>query len=215
MLDVDRFCKARPVLYHLAAEEAWPGVQRHGVLSSNAIYRTCGVDDPLRRQIETDRLGASYRLESQEHGVFTLRDRTTLSHRGLEKALSGSCSPDQWINLLNRRVYFFAQKTSLENLRKAPYNRDLSHIVLEVDTRKLFELHTGSIEVAEINTGYTKRSPAKRSPASFQSVQNYMRTAARKIVEVTVLDAVPELLPLLRRAVRRKPCGAEELLYST
>ena len=214
MLDVARFCKLRPTLYHLSAEGSWPGIQRHGLLSSKLILNRFGADHQRVLEIETHRLSRSYPLQSQEHGSFVLRDRTTLSHPELTHALQGSCSPGRWIDLLSQRVFFSAQRKSLDSLLQAPLNRKLSHVVLEVNTGRLFDNYGSAIEVADINTGYTKRQPAFRSPQTFQSPASYTRTGSRSIVEVTVLNSVPEILPLLRRAVLRRPNGTEELLYS-
>ncbi len=214
MLDVDRFCTLRPALYHLSAGTSWSTIQRHGLLSSSEILRKFRLEAPRVREIETHRLRSFYLLQSDEHGSFTLRDRSTLSYAGLTKALRESCSPDQWIDLLSQRVFFFAQKSSLESLVSAPLNRKLSHVILKVDTRKLFTTYASSIEIADMNTGYTKRKAAVRGPSSFQPPANYVRTGSRQIVEVTVLNSVPTLMPLLQQAVLRKPCGVEELLYS-
>ena len=214
MLDVDKFCKLRPVLYHLSAAESWPFIQRHGLLSSKQILLKCSVDEERKQEIEKHRLRRSYLLESDGHGSFTLRDRTTLSHAGLAVALGKACSPDQWIDLLNQRVFLFARRTSLENLLRAPLNRELSHILLEVDTRKLFDAYASSIELADINTGYAKRRPAQRGLHTFQASQKYSRTGGAKIIEVTVLRGIPDIMGLLQRTVLRRPDGTEELLYS-
>lgn len=215
MLNIEKFCQLRPTLYHLAAEGAWPAIQRHGLLSSKEILNKFSVDKQFMREIETHRLQRSYLLQSDEHGCFTLRDRTTLTHAELTIALDGSCTSHEWIDLLSQRVFFFAKKSSLESLISAPLNRKLSHVLLEIETRRLFAAYASSIEVANINTGYTKRQPAFRSPDTFQSPANYIRTGTSQIIEVTVLNSVPNLMPLLKRAILRKPCGTEELLYST
>ena len=214
MLDIDKFCKLRPRLYHLSAAESWTGIQRHGLLSSRQILLKCSVAEERVREIEKHRLIGSYLLQSDEHGSFTLRDRTTLSHPGLAVALEKTCSPEQWIDVLNQRVFLFARKTLLENLLKAPLNRKRSHLLLEVNTRKLFDAYASSIELADINTGYTKRKPAQRGPHTFQTPQNYSRTGGAKIIEVTVLEGIPDIMKLLQRTLLRKPDGTEEILYS-
>ena len=214
MLDIDKFCKLRPVLYHLSAAESWPGIQRHGLLSSRQILSKCGIAEQRVQEIEMQRLSRSYLLQSDEHGSFTLRDRTTLSHAGLEVALGQACSPDKWIDLLNQRVFLFPHSTSLRNLLRAPLNSKLSHILLEVSTRKLFDAYASSIELADINTGYTKRKPAGRGPHTFQTPQNYPRAGGAKIIEVSVLQGIPDIMGLLQRTLLRRPDGTEELLYS-
>ncbi len=214
MLDIERFCKLRPTLYHLSAADSWPCIKRHGLLSSNEILSKFSIDKQLAREIEKHRLTSSYQLKSESHGSFTLRDRTTLSHAKLESALGGSCTPDEWIDLLNRRVFFFAQRKSLERLLRAPLNYQQSHVIFEVDAQKLLEAHASTIEVADINTGYTKRNSARRDPSTFQSPATYLKTGDRQIIEVTVLKSVPVLLPLLQRVVLRRPGGREEVLYT-
>ncbi len=213
MLDLQKFCKLRPTLYHLAAADAWPSIQRHGLLSSNHILHKFGVDDSLARKIELHRLRSSYRLTSKSHGSFTLRDRTTLSHATLRATLDSSCTPEEWIDLLSQRVFFFAQQKSLQNLLRAPLNRELSHVVLDVDTKKLFQLYSSTIQLSDINTGYTKRKAARRGLFTFQSPATYRRTGNRQIIEVTVLNSVVNILPLLQRAILCRPGGIEELLH--
>ena len=202
-----------PTLYHLAAGEAWPGICKYGLLSSDQLYKLFRLDPSHVLQIETERLQRADLRDTPEHVVFTLRDRTTLTHKGLTAALNGSCTPGEWIELLNRRVFLFAQKSSLDRLIRAPLNRELSHVILELDTRKLLDRHQESIEVADINTGYTKRSPAQRNPSTIQSIGRYVKTGSRKIVEVTIPGSIPDILPLLQRAVLRKPCGTEHVLH--
>ena len=205
-------CGLGPTLYHLAAGEAWPGICKHGLLSSDQLYKLFQIEPLHVLEIETERLQRAYPLHSPEHGTFTLRDRTTLTHKGLTVALNGSCTPGKWIDLLNQRVFLFAQKSSLDSLIHAPLNRELSHVILELDTRKLLDRHRDSIEVADINTGYTRRHPAPRSPSTFRPINTYVKTGSRKIVEVTVLDGILDILPLLQRAVLRAPRGTEQVL---
>ena len=205
-----------PTLYHLSAEGSWPGIQRHGLLSSKLILNKFGIDEKRLREIETHRLSHAYPLHSEEYGSFVLRDRTTLSHAELTYALQGSCSSDHWINLLSQRVFLFAQKKSLENLLKAPLNCKLSHVVLEVETCKLFDRHASVIEVAEINNRLREAQTGTPQP-SYLSVSSQLHQNRN---ETDCRSHGPEQHPehpclCLRSAVLRRPDGTEELLYST
>jgi hypothetical protein len=49
-VDVDEFCERYPRLWHLADADAWPGIQRHGLLTTSQLLDRFEVVDLARRR---------------------------------------------------------------------------------------------------------------------------------------------------------------------
>ena len=83
------------------------------------------------------------------------------------------------------------------------------HDVLEVDTAALVAAHRPRIELSAINSGATfPLGPAPRGRDTFRSTEAF-GAGWRRVVELTVHDAVPDLARFVRRVTAMK--GATEL----
>jgi Family of unknown function (DUF7002) len=79
----DEFAARFPRVYHVAEAGSWPGIARHGLLSTSALLDLYGVDGGLRERLEGRRRAETHVLEDPEHGRAVLRDQKPLSEEKL------------------------------------------------------------------------------------------------------------------------------------
>ncbi|MFG1777648.1 DUF7002 family protein [Micromonospora sp. NPDC049048] len=105
---------------------------------------------------------------------------------------------------INSRVFFWASAERLDRLRQAKEYRTEDQVVLHVDTRALVERHGPRIELRRLNSGaVTQKNHPMRGHRSWLPIADYPYAEYRRrygrdgaLVEVTVLDAVPDILDL-------------------
>ena len=181
-----------PELYHVAADGAWPSIQRHGLLSTAALVTRWGVRQGApQAAILTRRRGESLELTHPEYGTAVIRHQKAMHESSLAAALE-DLSPGEWYTMLNDRVFFFLQKARLNELLSARAYRDDAHTVITVDTRSLVAAHEDDIELTKVNTGFAQRFSAEpRGQGSFQSIAEYPHPtrahASAKVLDVAEL----------------------------
>ena len=186
----------------MAALDAWPGIVRHGLLSTSAILDRLGVDADTRRGLERMQRPEGVDLWHPVHGRFHLRDQKPIPEAQLRRCLSGM-EPQAWYALLNRKVFFWPSEERLRTHQCALGNRDREHCVLTVGTAALLAAAGERVTLSPINSGAALRKPAARGPATFRSVSEYpyaerrRRNARGALAEVAVDYALPEIRELV------------------
>jgi hypothetical protein len=110
----------------------------------------------------------------------------------------------EYLAAINSRVFFWASAERLDRLRQAKEYRTEEQVVLHVDTRALVERHGPRIELCRLNSGaVTQKNHPLRGHRSWLPIADYPYDEYRRrhglggaLVEVTVLDAVPDILDL-------------------
>jgi hypothetical protein len=123
-----------------------------------------------------------------------------------EKIEPGS-SIAEYLKAINSRVFFWASGERLERLRHAREYHTESQIILHVNTRALVERHGPQIQRCRFNSGaVTQKNHPARGHRSWMPIAEYPyedyrhRYGARgALAEVTVLDAVPDILDITDR----------------
>jgi hypothetical protein len=181
-----------PELYHVAADGAWPAIARHGLLSTAALVTRWGVRQGApQAAILTRRRGESLELSHPDYGTAVIRHQKAIHEPSLAGALD-DLSPSEWYTMLNERVFFFLQKSRLDELLSARSYRDDAHTVITVDTRSLVTAHEDDIELTRVNTGFAQRFSAEpRGRDSFQCIAEFAHPArahaSTKVVDVAEL----------------------------
>src|SRR5436305_14042904 len=98
--------KHYPRLYHMADHGSWDGIQRHGLLSTEALVDLFEVAAENRDEILTRQRTSPAIIHHPKHGTAVVRDQKPLNRRKLEGCLNG-CSFPQWLQMLNSRVFFW------------------------------------------------------------------------------------------------------------
>jgi hypothetical protein len=139
-----------PVLYHMAEDGTWPSVRRHGLLSAVALLDLFEASAPLRTQVLGEVRRDKTLLRHPTHGTAVIRDQRPLKF--LRDVLTPGTTEQEYLDLLNGRVYLWASLVRLAKLLGARAYRDDYQTVLHVDTARLMAAHP-EIELAPYNTG--------------------------------------------------------------
>lgn len=189
-------------MYHLAEAPNWPLIQRNGLVSASRLLHVAGLTD-----VDRDRLERAQRLAHTElpSGVY-IRDQRPMPLAALRRCLCG-IGPADWYALINSCVFFWLDPDRLNRQKAACEPRP--QVVIEVDTAALVATHEQRIAVTPINTGNARRRAACRGAATFVPLAEWIQTGwaseaqalgvplrkrSHQPVELTVLDAVPDIL---------------------
>jgi hypothetical protein len=189
-----------PRLFHVTLPAMSGSIRRHGLLSTSRLLDLFDIRGAARERLERCRRPGPVHLHHPGHGSVTLNDQTPMSEAALAGCLDDGLSPADWIEILNRRVFFWADGNRLARLVGARANRVRAIDVMVVDTQRLAQRHADRIELCPINSGATIRKAARRGLQTFTPLLalpyktwTQQRGARDKIVEVTVLDGVPDI----------------------
>lgn len=201
-----------PFLFHVTLPGAWDGIRARGLLPTSRLLDIFEVAGAERERIERARRPAAVPVHHPHHGTVVINDQLPMTEAALAKCLDGGLSPADWLALLNRRVFFWCDDEGLARLLGARANRARSLDVLVIDTLPLARAYADKIELCPINSGATLRKPARRGPATFTpllelSYEGWSRKRGRRdrILEVTVVDGVPDIARYVREVRRIEP----------
>ncbi len=209
----DELADAWPVAYHMAAADAWPGLRRHGLLSTSALLDLHRVPGPQRERLESRRREACARIHDPALGAAVLRDQKPTSDPALARALDDGLRPRDWYRLLNARVFLWVSPQRLRGLMRARSYRDQVQTVLRLDTRSLATTHAPRIRLATFNTGATSRRVARRGLATFTPLADFPTRRRRQIVELTLDHALPDLTTHTLDVTEHHPDGTQLPLW--
>jgi hypothetical protein len=209
--------KLYPRLYHMADENSWKGIQRHGLLSTEALLDLFEVPTPKRPPILEMQRTKSITIDHPVHGQAVIRDQKPLNRAKLEKCLKG-CSFQQWLKMLNSRVFFWLCKERLQTLMCAREYSGQTHVVLVLDTLSLATDLEERITLAPMNTGNTRPFAHERSLLTFSRMADYPfeqrlgRGSYYRVVELAVEVGVHDIMPYVLQVSEMKcsTCDREE-----
>lgn len=181
--------------------DAWPLIQRKGLLSTSAILDYCRISGSPRDAIERERRQETISVEGPLGEQFSIRDQKPINMKSLATCLDG-VEPQEWLRFLNGKVFFWPSRDRLNALLRARAYRHFRHCVIEVDSSKLLNIYAKSVTLCRINSGSTLYRPAQRSLGDFKSISEYptdSRGRAR-VAEVAVEYSVPDILNVATQA---------------
>lgn len=199
-LTPEELAARHPRLFHLTSPEAWPGIQRHGLLPTSALLTLFEVPEAERAAIERRRRPSAVTITHPVRGRAVMTDNVPLSEAALAGCLDDGLSPADWLLLLNKRVFFWPDEATLGALAGARLNRGRERLVLVFDTLGLVRSCFEQVELSAINTGATMRKPARRGLATFTPISAHSYEAWRRlrgrldrVKEVSVVGGVTEV----------------------
>jgi hypothetical protein len=205
-MQIDDFAERYPTLYHMADETAWPSIERHGLLSTRAMVDLHAPEESIQSAILNERRTRSFTLHRDGVGPMTVRDQLPLKF--LSECLLEGVAPQDFLDALNERVFFWVSRERVQRLLNARAYRDRPHIVIHMDTAAILEAHGAAAELAPYNTGslHVPNLP-KRGPQTFVPLEqypfDYWRHKRGRYGEAVVEFTVPGAIPNLARFVRR------------
>ena len=137
---------------------------------------------------------------------MVITDNLPLSEGRLARVLDDSLGVEDWMAMLNRRVFFWADERRVARLRDARENRSRDRLLLVFDTAGLAGRYADAIEIAPINTGATLHQPPRRGLTTFTPLgrmthAEWSRLRGLKqpdrIAEVTVTREIPDAMEFL------------------
>jgi hypothetical protein len=115
----------------------------------------------------------------------------------LAQGLQDGITPSEWYQLLNKKVFMWAEEERLFKLLKARHYRTLEHDVLTIETASLLSKHAAAVWLCPMNSGNTFPVPHQRGHNTFQRIADYpcgKRGQPKKnVVEVVVDYSVPDI----------------------
>jgi hypothetical protein len=212
----DTLAKYYPRLYHMAEGSSWAGIQRHGLLGTEALLDLFEVSIEARHAILNQQRTRSFVIEHPQHGRAVIRDQKPLNRSKLEnKALKG-CSFQEWLTMLNSRVFFWLCKERLQTLMCAGEYCADAHVVLVLDTFRLAADFQDSITLAPMNTGNTRPFAHARSLTTFSHMGEYPFEERLRlkpyytVVELAVERGVPNIMDYVIEAEMMKCSTCEK-----
>lgn len=220
LMDTDILIQTYPKLYHMADKDAWPSIEKHGLLSTTALLDLYEISGKARQALELAHRPESVVIRHPKHGEAVIRDQKPMDDKGLKRCLRDA-SPTEWYQILNGKSFFWLQEHRLQRLLQARAYREESHCILTVDTRMLIEKHRERINLSPINSGCTKPMPHPRGKDCFLSLQEYpfdywVKKRGKNgdsAVELTVEYAVPDISRLVTRVEIRKAGKVEKVIF--
>jgi hypothetical protein len=147
-------------VFHIADAMNWKAIQRDGLLSTSALINRAGVDALVRSVL------SAYRPDGiAAFGVGYVRDQAPMPPAALARCLDEGLTPDDWYELVNSHVFFWADPERLA--RHLGALRARPQVVLTLDGPRLAEAYSSQAYVTPFNVGAARRRPARRGRRTF------------------------------------------------
>lgn len=191
----DQFLHRCPALWHIAPAGAWDAIRETGLLSASQLIDAADLDDARRAELR-DTPRAEAVTISVDGADVVLRDQAALLKADLAKVLEPGVSVADWVQVLNRRVYLYADRTAMQKALEKFVTTEGDQDVLIFSPRRLVEQEQHIIELSAQNTAAnTRRSDPSKGRDTFVSVTRF---ADRKPAEVTLVGGLSDLTPIVR-----------------
>ena len=202
-ISINELATTYPRLYHITSAGSWAGIQRHGLLSTQALLDLFGIDGEFRERILGARRPDSVPIQHPEHGRAIIRDQTPLIESRLRNVLQDGMTPRDWYTLLNGKVFFWVAESRFETLRNARAYRSLRQTLISVDCGRLLSRYASRVTLCPINSGATRPMAWPRGRSSFLPPSEYpfdelrrKRRVKNAVVELAVDYSVPDICDL-------------------
>jgi hypothetical protein len=193
-VDSNDLVRRYPEVYHMAELGSWSSIQKHGLLSTTALLDLFDVHDSRRFELESRWRPWSVTVRHPTHGTAVIRDQRPMPESELRPLLT-NIEPRGWYELINGKVFFWADLYGLKKLLGAVMYRSRSHDVLTVSTRALVDRHIQKMWLTDQNTG-SSISGRARGVDTFKRVTEF---GSRWVTEVAIDYSVPDVADLTIR----------------
>lgn len=200
MVDIETLISRHPQLYHMAEAGSWPAIRDYGLLTTETIVTSAGLEQADVEELLTMRRQHSVEIEHPALGRVVVRDQGPLNLSHLAPRLT-DMTVTQWLAELNSRVFFWLHPDKLAQLLGARRYRNTEHDVITVDTRSLLESVGDRARLSAINSGaalYPNATP--RGSHTFSPIDAYDYEAQRRrrgrvdaVIELAVTGGVPDV----------------------
>jgi hypothetical protein len=205
----EQFLNRCKVICHVGPAGVWEQVQKSGFRTAEQLILEADLTEEERQALLTEPRRESVRLSVQGEGVI-LRDQGPLfARKDLKSILGDGLNVADWIHLLNQRVYFFTDETSMRKLLDKYIQTDGAQDVIWLSPLKFVEAAGLSLELTSQNTAaIARQSGTQKTEDAFAPL---WRFTDRKPTEATIFGGLDDLSPVFR-AERCFKDGRREIL---
>ena len=185
-LNIEKFIRINPFLYHLTDRRNLPHIiESRRLMSTSELVNS----SDLENKEDFIRVRRPSHAELSYNGrTLYIRDQKPISLVVLERSLTDNWTSSDFIEHLNKRVFFWP---NLNRLQKH-FNRyeGENPVILRFSTDEILALNSDA-EFSRLNSGATRCSShwngnaPERGPRTFLNAQNYM-LSERLVAEVTI-----------------------------
>lgn len=212
-MDLDKLIELYPRVYHMAERGAWDSIRARGLMSTTAVLDHLAIEGDDRARYESEHRDRKMDVMAGDPASIVLRDQKPMPEERLINALKDGTTPRQWYELINRKVFFWAEETRLHRLLGARDYRKLEHDVLTLDSAMFIPAYAEAIWLCHMNSGNTWPMPHRRGTDIFRRIPDYPVKRSGKpdktVVELVVDYAVPDIANFVVEVRRMK--GSEVL----
>jgi hypothetical protein len=205
----EQFMNRCKTICHVGPAGVWEQISLHGFQTAEQLILQADLTDDERQRLLSEPRREEVRLHVRGQDV-TLRDQGPLfARKDLKSLLDSGLDVSDWIHLLNQRVYFFTDQTSMQKLLDKYVLTDGAQDVIWLSPLKLLETEGLQLELATHNAGaIARRSGPQKTAETFVPL---FRFPDRRPAEVTAFGGFDDLSSVFR-AERCFPDGGRTLL---
>lgn len=196
-MDLDKLIELYPRVYHMAECGTWDSIRRRGLMSATAVLDHLQIEGRNRARYESEHRSEKMSVMAGNPASIVLRDQKPMPEGRLIKALADGTTPRQWYELINHKVFFWAEEARLHRLLGARDYRRLEHDVLTLDSSTFIPAYADAIWLCHMNSGNTWPMPHRRGKDIFCRIPDYpvkrSGKPAKTVVELVVDYAVPDV----------------------
>lgn len=187
-MNQEKFIQKREFLYHLTdLNNVQTILETRTILSTNVIVdqnQIMTLDE--KNLLKKTRRKNHIQLQYDNH-TFKIRDQRPLSPVALSKCLTNGCTIEEYIELLNSRVFFWPTLKRL-NIHFGRYAHE-KPVIIRCKTRDILETNQNA-ELCHLNSGATRPNAYLGGIASPRGKHTFIPIAAfemgiSKVAEVT------------------------------
>jgi len=192
----EQFLNRCKVICHVGPAGVWERVTKHGFRSAEQLILEADLTEEKRQSLLSEPRQESVRLSVSGEGII-LRDQGPLfARRDLKSILDDGLDVSDWIHLLNQRVYFFTDESSVHKFLDKYVQIDGAQDVIWLSPLKFLEAAGMRLELTSQNTGaIARRSGMQKTADTFAPL---WRFTDRKPTEATVLGGLDDVSPVFR-----------------
>ena len=205
----EQFLNRCKVICHVGPVGVWEQIERHGFRTAEELILEADLSEEDRQRLLSTPRRESVRLNVRGEDVILRDQGPLLARKDLSSILDNGLDVSAWIHLLNQRVYFFTDQTSMQKLLDKYVQVDGAQDVIWLSPLKLLEAAGIRLELTNQNTGaIARRSGGQKTADTFAPLWRFTH---RKPAEATILGGLDDLSPVFR-AERCFQDGRRQLL---
>jgi hypothetical protein len=190
---------------------AWAGIQAYGLQSATRLAELAEIPAAQREQLMRELRAEVERLELPNGAHAVLRDQHPLVSRRLTHHLK-DMSEEHWLELLNGRVFLFAQERHVKRLIGTYV--DQGQDVIKFKSASLLAAYEGRIEVTTGNSGALPRTAQpSRGRDTFMPLAAFPSDRVAAIQEVTIPGGIDRVVPFVTSVIRHYPDGSKRRIW--